>query len=101
MPYEDVRVNVVETGALGINEPTHGSRAPPSPAARRRCVATEQAIAEMCRRAAAEWGIDPEAVEWNDGAAQPAGPNAGKFPPMSIAEIAGKMSDTGGPIAGH
>ncbi|HHC29140.1 MAG TPA: xanthine dehydrogenase family protein molybdopterin-binding subunit, partial [Rhodobacterales bacterium] len=27
IPYENVRVNVVETGALGINEPTHGSRA--------------------------------------------------------------------------
>src|SRR5690606_22459360 len=27
IPFEDVRVNVVETGALGENEPTHGSRA--------------------------------------------------------------------------
>jgi CO/xanthine dehydrogenase Mo-binding subunit len=27
IPYENVRVNIVETGALGVNEPTHGSRA--------------------------------------------------------------------------
>ncbi len=100
IPYEHVRVNVVETGALGINEPTHGSRATFA-TGKAAVIATEQAIAEMCRRAAAEWDIDPEAVEWIDGAAQPAGPNAGKFPPMKIGEIAGKMSTTGGPIAGH
>ncbi len=100
IPYEAVRVNVVETGALGINEPTHGSRATFA-TGKAAVLAAEAAIGEMCRRAAAEWGIDPEAVEWVDGAAEPAGPNAGKFPPMKIAEIAGKMSSTGGPIAGH
>ncbi|MGX9351666.1 xanthine dehydrogenase family protein molybdopterin-binding subunit [Shimia sp. W99] len=98
--YEDVRVNVVETGALGVNEPTHGSRATFA-SGKAAVMAAEQAIGEMCRRAAAKWGIEPEAVEWVDGAAQPAGPNAGKFPPMTIAEIAAKMSSTGGPIAGH
>ena len=30
--------------------------------------AAGQAIKEMCKRAAAEWGIDAEAVEWKDGA---------------------------------
>lgn len=98
--YEDVRVNVVETGALGVNEPTHGSRATFA-SGKAAVIAAEQAIAEMCKRAANEWGIDADAVEWVDGAAQPAGPNAGKFPPMSIAEIAGKMGSTGGPISGH
>ncbi|WGW05416.1 xanthine dehydrogenase family protein molybdopterin-binding subunit [Tropicibacter oceani] len=100
IPYEDVRVNVVETGALGVNEPTHGSRATFA-SGKAAVEAAEAAIKEMCRRAAAEWGIEPEAVEWVDGAAQPAGPNAGKFPPMTIAEIAGKMGSTGGPISGH
>lgn len=100
IPYENVRVNVVETGSLGVNEPTHGSRATFA-SGKAAVKAAEQAIGEMCRRAANEWGIDPEAVEWVDGAAQPAGPNAGKFPPMSIAEIAGKMGSTGGPISGH
>ncbi|NIZ12318.1 xanthine dehydrogenase family protein molybdopterin-binding subunit [Phaeobacter sp. HF9A] len=100
IPYEDVRVNVVETGSLGENEPTHGSRATFA-SGKAAILSTDQAIKEMCRRAANEWGIDPEAVEWADGAAQPAGPNAGKFPPMSIKEIAGKMGETGGPISGH
>ena len=98
--FDDVRVNVVETGALGFNEPSHGSRA--TFASGKAAVnAANDAIAEMCRRAAQEWDIDPEAVEWVDGAAQPAGPNAGKFPPMTLAEIAGNMGSTGGPISGH
>ncbi|MGG7568687.1 xanthine dehydrogenase family protein molybdopterin-binding subunit [Rhodovulum sp. DZ06] len=100
IPYEDVRVNVVETGALGVNEPTHGSRATFA-SGKAAVKAAGQAIREMCRRAAKEWGIDEDAVEWADGAARPAGPNAGKFPPMSIKEIAGKMGSTGGPISGH
>ncbi|MCR8550628.1 xanthine dehydrogenase family protein molybdopterin-binding subunit [Salipiger sp. P9] len=100
IPYEDVRVNVVETGSLGVNEPTHGSRATFA-SGKAAVVATGQAIKEMCRRAAAEWGIDEDAVEWVNGAAQPAGPNAGKFPPLTIREIAGKMGETGGPISGH
>jgi CO/xanthine dehydrogenase Mo-binding subunit len=100
IPYENVRVNVVETGALGVNEPTHGSRATFA-SGKAAVEAARRAVAEMCRRAAADWGIDPEAVEWKDGAAHPAGPNAGKFPPMSIGEIGGKMGSTGGPISGH
>jgi CO/xanthine dehydrogenase Mo-binding subunit len=100
LPYEAVRVNVVETGALGVNEPTHGSRATFA-SGKAAVLAARQAIAEMCRRAAAAWGIDPEAVEWADGAAMPAGPNAGRFPPMTIAEIAAEMGATGGPISGH
>ncbi len=98
--YEDVRVNVVETGALGVNEPTHGSRATFA-TGKAAVEATSNAIREMCRRAANEWGIDEEAVDWANGAAQPAGPNAGKFPPMTIKEIAGNMGNTGGPISGH
>lgn len=98
--YEAVRVNVVETGALGVNEPTHGSRATFA-SGMAAVESARQAIAEMCRRAAKEWGIDPAAVEWKDGAAVPAGPNAGKFPPMTIAEIGAAMGGTGGPISGH
>lgn len=100
IPYENVRVNVVETGALGVNEPTHGSRATFA-SGKATVEAAHQAIREMCKRVAQAWEIDPEAVEWADGAARPAGPNAGQFEPMSIAEIAADMSKTGGPIAGH
>jgi CO/xanthine dehydrogenase Mo-binding subunit len=100
IPYDRVRVNVVETGALGVNEPSHGSRATFA-SGKAAVMAADQAIAEMCRRAAGEWGIDPEAVEWLDGAAVPAGPNAGRFPPLSMAAIAAQMGATGGPISGH
>ena len=100
IPYEDVRVNIVETGALGVNEPSHGSRATFA-TGKAAVEACNGAIKEMCRRAAAKWGIDEEAVEWEDGAARPSGPNAGEFPPMTIKEIAAKIGRTGGPISGH
>ncbi|HMQ57499.1 MAG TPA: xanthine dehydrogenase family protein molybdopterin-binding subunit, partial [Rhizobiaceae bacterium] len=100
VPYEKVRVNVVETGALGVNEPSHGSRACFA-SGKAAVEAARQAIGEMCRRAAKEWDIDAEAVEWVDGAARPAGDNAGKFPPMTLAQIAAKMGETGGPIPRH
>ena len=49
-------------------------------------------------RAAILWDISPEAVDWRDGKAYPAGPNAGTFEPMPLAEIAIKAARTGGPI---
>ena len=100
IPYEDVRVNVVETGSLGVNEPTHGSRATFA-IGKAAVEACNEAIKEMCQRAANKWGIDLEAVDWFDGAAHPAGPNAGDFPPMTIKEIGRRMGRTGGPISGH
>ena len=100
VPYEDVRVNVVETGALGVNEPTHGSRATFATGLATIEAAT-QAKKTLCERAAAKWGIDAEAVVWEDGAAKPSGPNAGEFPPLTIGEICAKMGRTGGPISGH
>lgn len=100
IPYENVRVNIVETGALGVNEPTHGSRATFA-SGMAAVEAAREAMGKMCARAAAAWDIDPEAVEWRDGAAHPAGPNAGKFPPMTIGEIGAAMGGTGGPISGH
>jgi len=44
----------------------------------------------MCNRAAKTWGVDPEAVVWEDGHAKPASSNVGDFKPMSIKEIAAK-----------
>jgi CO/xanthine dehydrogenase Mo-binding subunit len=100
IPYEDVRVNVVETGALGVNEPSHGSRATFA-SGKAAVEAAGGATTEMCKRAADKWGISPEAVTWADGAAHPAGDNAGKFEPLSIKDIAAEMGSTGGPISGH
>ena len=100
IPYEKVRTIVADTGSLGQNEVTDGSRVTFA-VGLATIEAARAAKREMCKRAAMVWGIDEEAVEWVDGAAQPAGPNAGKFPQMSLAEIAETASNTGGPIAGH
>ena len=100
IPYEKVRTIVADTGSLGQNEVTDGSRVTFA-VGLATIKAAQAAKAEMCKRAAMIWGIDEDAVEWVDGAAQPAGPNAGEFPPMSLAEIAATASNTGGPIAGH
>jgi len=99
IPYENVRVNVVDTGALGVNEPTHGSRATCAPGLAT-IQAAREAITKLCKRAADKWGIDADAVVWEDGCAKPSGPNAGDFPPLSIGEIAAEMGSTGGPISG-
>ena len=45
------------------------------------------------------WDISPDAVEWKDGKAWPAGANAGSFEPLPLAEIALKSGRTGGPIS--
>ena len=48
------------------------------------------------------WEIDEDAVNWENGEARPAGDNAGKFKPLTLAQIADKATPTGGPIgAGH
>ena len=98
--YDKVRPMVGDTNALGYTFLTGGSRATLSNGVAGR-EAANQAIAEMCRRAAKMWEIPEDAVKWENGHALPAGENAGKFEPMSMAEIAAKAGKTGGPIAGH
>ena len=100
IPYEKVRVTVGDTGQLGFNEQTHGSRATFA-SGLATIEAARDAKKKLCARAAAKWGIDEDAVVWEDGAAKPAGPNAGKFPPMTLEEITKRMGRTGGPISGH
>jgi CO/xanthine dehydrogenase Mo-binding subunit len=100
IPYDNVRTIIADTSALGFNDTTDGSR---TTFANGLAIiqAARQAIKDMCGRTAKMWGIPEDAVEWVDGCARPCGPNAGEFEPMSIAEIARKSPNTGGPIAGH
>lgn len=100
IPYENVRTIIADTGSLGFNNVTDGSRVTFA-VGLATIKAARAAKDEMCARAAKIWGIDNDAVEWVDGCAQPAGPNAGNYPPMALAEIAAVSSQTGGPIAGH
>ena len=54
---------------------------------------------QLKQRAAKIWGIDEEAIEWENGEARPAGDNAGKFDlTLTLAELADKATATGGPI---
>ena len=95
-----VRPVVADTASVGFNFLTGGSRV--TFASGKVAVdATRKVVAELKARAAKTWEIDPDAVEWADGAAHPAGPNAGKFKPVSLAEIAAKSARTGGPIVGQ
>jgi CO/xanthine dehydrogenase Mo-binding subunit len=100
IPYDRIRTIVADTSSLGYNEVTDGSRVTFA-VGLATIKAARAAIDVMCARAAGIWGIDKEAVIWEDGAAKPSSPNAGDFPPMTLAEIAAVASETGGPIAGH
>ncbi|WP_282610518.1 xanthine dehydrogenase family protein molybdopterin-binding subunit [Pelagibius sp. Alg239-R121] len=100
IPYEKIRTTVADTATLGYNEISHGSRVTYASG-----LATIQAardtVQKLCARAAAKWGIDEDAVVWEDGCAKPSGPNAGEFEPLPLARIARSMGRTGGPIVGH
>jgi CO/xanthine dehydrogenase Mo-binding subunit len=95
--YDQVRPIVADTASVGYTHVTGGSRV--TFATGMAVVdATKIVIADMCKRAAKTWGVDPEAVVWENGHAKPASSNVGDFKPMSIKEIAAKRAATGGPI---
>lgn len=99
IPVERVRPVVADTSSIGYSFLTGGSRV--TFATGMAVVqAAEDVVDQMKRRAAMIWEISPEAVEWKDGMAIPAGTNAGNFPPLSLADIALKAARTGGPISG-
>ncbi len=98
--YDKVRTIIADTASLGHNDNTDGSRVTFA-VGLATIHAARDVIKKMCGRAARMWDIDEDAVTWVDGAAVPAGDNAGKFPPMTLAEIAATSLQTGGPLAGH
>lgn len=100
IPYDKVRAIVADTASLGHNDVTDGSRVTFA-VGLATIKAARAAIREMCVRAAKIWGIDEDAVTWEDGFAKPAGANAGDHAPLSLQQIARKSASTGGPIAGH
>lgn len=100
IPYHHVQTIIADTGSLGFNDVTDGSRVTFA-SGLATIEAARNAKKVLCERAAKMWGISADAVKWENGCAVPAGPNAGEFPPMSIKDIAKQAGETGGPIAGH
>ncbi|HZK91828.1 MAG TPA: xanthine dehydrogenase family protein molybdopterin-binding subunit [Stellaceae bacterium] len=96
--YEKVRPIVADTASVGFTFLTGGSRVTFA-TGMAVTQAAEKVVEQLKSRAAAIWDISPEAVEWKEGKAWPAGANAGSFEPLSLAEIAMKSGRTGGPIS--
>ena len=100
IPYEKIRATVADTATLGYNDVSHGSRVTYA-SGLATIKAARDAKKKLCARAAKTWGIDEDAVIWEDGMAKPAGPNAGDHEPLPFAKICRTMGRTGGPISGH
>jgi len=95
--HSRVSVIIGDTQTIGFSNLTGGSRVTFASA----MVATasvEKVVGQLKDRAAKIWNIDAEAIKWEDGMALPAGDNAGKFPPLSLKELAAKANEMGGPI---
>ena len=98
VPYDKVRPVVGDTSAIGFSAVTGGSRV--TFAGGTAVTRAAEAVVEVLKkRAATIWDISPEAVEWTDGKAVPAGANAGSFEPLDLVAIAAKSTRTGGPIS--
>ena len=98
LDINQVRVVIADTASLGYNRHTGGSRVTHAAGTMVFEAATD-VVQQLRNRAALIWDIDVDAVEWHDGAAHPAGDNAGKFEPMNLFQIASQTPETGGPIA--
>jgi CO/xanthine dehydrogenase Mo-binding subunit len=100
IPVDKVRAILADTHSLGYNRVTAGSRTTYS-SGMVIVDSARKAIKEMCRRAAKIWGVPEEGVVFEDGHCRPASTNVGTFPPLSVAEIAQKTTNSMGAIAGH
>ena len=97
VPYEKVRSIVADTGSIGYNHVTGGSRV--TFATGMAVVdACNKVIDDLCGRAALIWDVAASGVIWEDGCAKPASEAVGTFAPLSLKAIAAKRGVTGGPI---
>ena len=97
IPYEHVTVQVMDTDSVGYNDVTGGSR---TTFATGLVVveAAQDVIRQLCERAAQIWKVDVDQVEWVDGEARNRN-DSSKV--LSIAELAKRANQTGGPITGR
>jgi CO/xanthine dehydrogenase Mo-binding subunit len=100
VPYEKVKCTIADTASLGHNDTTEGSRGTFS-SGMATIYAARQAIEVLKERAAKMWDIDVADVAWRDGKAVAVRAEHGNLNELTLAEIAAKSPQTGGPIAGH
>jgi CO/xanthine dehydrogenase Mo-binding subunit len=100
IPYAQVQTVVADTGSLGYNDMTDGSRGTFS-SSMATISAARNAIQVMRERAAKMWDIPVDDVVWQDGQARAKGEKHGNLAPLSIKDLAAAAAKTGGPIAGH
>ncbi len=100
VPYERVKCNIADTGSLGHNDMTEGSRGTFS-SGMATIFAARDAIRVLRERAAKTWDIDVADVEWKNGQAIATGAAHSNLAPLSMEELAAASARTGGPIAGH
>ena len=100
IPYDQVKCNIGDTGSLGHNDTTEGSRGTFS-SGMATIFAAREAIEVLKQRAAKMWDVPVDAVVWENGEARATGDEHSNLPPLSLKEIAAKAPATGGPIAGH
>ena len=97
VPVNIVRIVIPDTSSVGFTHVTGGSRVTYA-TGMATVQASEKVVEQLKQRAAMIWDISPDAVDWRDGEAVPAGANAGGFDPLPLAAIALKAGKTGGPI---
>ncbi len=98
LDYHKIDCIVADTSSIGTSDVTGGSRV--TFAIGMAVIQSAEAVVDDLRaRAAKLWDVEPEAVIWEDGCAKPAGSNVGEFEPLSIADLAAKAGQTGGPIS--
>ena len=90
VPFENVRPVVGDTTAIGFSASTGGSRVTFA-GGMAVTQAAQKVVEELKKRAAVTWDISPEAVEWKDGKAYPAGANAGGFEPLPLRGARGQV----------
>ena len=100
IPYNQVKAVVADTGTLGHNDMTDGSRGTFS-SSMAAIFSARNAIQVLRERAAKMWEISVDDIVWEDGHAKAKGESHGNLAPLSLKEIAAAAGNTGGPIAGH
>jgi len=100
VPYDKVRPIIGDTGSLGFNFLTGGSRSAFS-GSMAVVEAAGQIKADLCRRVAKLWEVPVEQLQFANGMVKPIDGAVGKGKPMSVADVAKVAGKTGGPIGGY